>query len=384
MLNAFDSGGDILGAAVLFLFGGWLMLVLRHAFALNARTVLGLYAWHSLWCAAYIAFTFQFGSDSTSYYEVSLNIYEPFRAGTMAVTYLTSFFSTTLGLSFGAVSGAFNIAGAVGLLAFASTMKALRPALAPWTRPLILLLLLLPGASFWSGSIGKDAFSFMAVGLAMWGSLRLPQRWLAMAIAVAALIFVRPHIAAVLLAAIGGAVIVAMRGQIFLRTFLFGITAIAGVLVFKFALAYVGLESASGAADFVEYVEGRQLSNIDGGSSFDLQSMSVPMRLFTYAYRPLLIDASDALGFALSFENLIIAGVSFAALGAFIFGRRSALPLLSWVMIVIYTAATWALLANTTANLGLAARQKWMFLPMLLLFCLSYLRPSARKKPGAA
>lgn len=370
-----SSAWHVISATVTVLLGAVIVYQLSKVFHIRSRVALGLYAWHSLFALAYIYISLTIGADSIGYFEASRNIYELFRPGTLAVTYFTGFFSTTLGMSYLGVFAVFNIIGTVGLIAFAGALAEVEPHLAKWSQRWLPLLLFLPGASFWSAAISKDAFSFFAAGVAVWGVLRPSSRWPAMLLAVAALLLVRPHIAVVMMVALAGALIFGLRSAVIIRVILGFLAAAVGAFMLQFALEYVGLENASGTADFVDYVEQRQNANTEGGSSVDLVGMSVPVRLFTYLFRPLFVDAGNVLGLASSVENLVL--LLIVAIAVFsIFGRkRSVLPNFAWVATLLFSLLTWGVLANTTANLGIATRQKWMFVPLLLVWLLSYLRP---------
>ena len=141
---------------------------------------------------------------------------------------------------------------------------------------------------------------------------------------------------------------------------------IFSVLIFSsgFVQQYVGLEEAS--LDSVSgYVDDRQNFNQGGGSSIDLQSMSYPMQMFTYIFRPLPFDAHSALALFTSIENTILLILFLYVLfknkfrlHSFIEGKNA------WLL--IYASLTCSMLAITTANLGIATRQKWMFMPILI------------------
>src|SRR3546814_10038846 len=51
-----------------------------------------------------------------------------------------------------------------------------------------------------------------------------------------------------------------------------------------------------------------------------------------------------------------------------------------------YCLMTWLILAITTANLGIAVRQKWMFAPLLIYLFISLLArdPQPRRRPAPA
>lgn len=89
------------------------------------------------------------------------------------------------------------------------------------------------------------------------------------------------------------------------------------------------------------------------------------MQMFTYLFRPLPFDAHSALALFTSIENTILLILFLYVLfknkfklHAFVEGKHK------WLL--IYALLTCSMLAITTANLGIATRQKWMFMPILI------------------
>ena len=48
---------------------------------------------------------------------------------------------------------------------------------------------------------------------------------------------------------------------------------------------YIGLSEADELSDVDAYVDKRQNSNLSGGSSLDIASMSLPMQMLSYLFR---------------------------------------------------------------------------------------------------
>ena len=103
-----------------------------------------------------------------------------------------------------------------------------------------------------------------------------------------------------------------------------------------------------------------------GGSSVDISSMNPALRLASYLYRPLPTEASGFSQLAESIDNVILIMLTVIALiaiiraGAFRIFRTYSIP-------ILYGLSCLVLLSQVTANLGLAARQKWMLVPALML-----------------
>jgi hypothetical protein len=133
---------------------------------------------------------------------------------------------------------------------------------------------------------------------------------------------------------------------------------------------YSGLGSDAGASDIESYVENRQSSNMMGGGAVDIASMSLPMQLFTYLFRPLPFEANSIPALAASIDNVVLLALIFVGGASMVKHRRRSKRgnrMFMWV----FSISTWLVLAMTTANLGISVRQKWMFAPMLILLFIS-------------
>src|SRR5690606_14503621 len=145
-----------------------------------------------------------------------------------------------------------------------------------------------------------------------------------------------------------------------------------------FALSYAGLGEAAGADDIMSYVEERQSVNTQGGSSVDIASMSLPLQLFSYLFRPMPYEAGSIFALAASVDNLVLIFLAVAGGVRVIRRRRYQLPgnrAFMW----FYCLLTWLILAITTANLGIAVRQKWMFAPILIYLFISLMGRSRQR-----
>jgi hypothetical protein len=288
-----------------------------------------------------------------------------FELGTYAITYLVSVF-TRFNMSYGNVFLVFNLFGFVGMLGFAAALRSATQGKGRFLQWLAFLLPFLPGLSFWSSAIGKDALTFMGAGLACWAAIEPAKRYPAFIIAFLAFLLGRPHMAGIYLASAALAVIWFSRVSMMKKSMLILLLSPAAVAAVLFGLEYAGLGDAKNTGDVAEYFENRQGQNMEGSSSVDIAGMSIPMRLFTYTFRPLILDAEGILGFAVSLENAVILAMFLVFLGR-LFSHRSTLPRFASGFYIIYVVVASFVLANTTANLGIAIRQKWMFLPMLIL-----------------
>lgn len=371
MLTFADGPWHVFANLAIFLVGLWIALGQKRLFAVPQKRAVVLYLWHSFFCMFYLWYSLNNTADATNYYLYSLDYGAGFKFGTAGIYYLVSLFTQVLHLSYGGVSLLFNIAGYIGLLALASALQSVTANSSRRVRRLSTLILFLPGLSFWSSAVGKDALTFMAAGLATWAALNIKRRVAAFAISVLLFLLPRPHMAGILLLSFTLAMLLSSKMGLYKKAALLAISVPLSIVAVQFGLSYAGLDDATNANNVAEYFETRQGHNIEGGSSVDIASMSIPIRMLTYLFRPLLFDASGFLSLVVSIENLILIFVVVQVV--FRFKRtHSVLDRFEFLFLMLFAAVSWFILANTTANLGIAIRQKIMFLPMLMVLLFSY------------
>ena len=371
-----SSAFQLISAFLIFIAGSFIILGVRKYFDSNLKRVSLLYIWHTILCMVYFWFVFYKGGDAAMYFtEASLyGLNKEFDLGTAGIIYFTSLLVHVLGLSFLGCFLVFNIFGSIGLIAFDSTLKHATQKSSRHLKLLATVIVFLPSVSFWSSALGKDSISFMSACLALWSALNFKKRIILFVIAVLAMLLVRPHIAAAMVAAYALAFIFDQRVSIIQRLFIGSIAIVSSAVVVPLAMQYAGLGDAQNAADIEAYIEQRQGYNLEGGSSVDISSMSLPMQLFTYLFRPLPFEANSIFALAASVDNIIL--LFLFILGAIaIFKKSKPLVESNRAFLWIYAVIVLFILATTTANLGIAMRQKWMFAPILIFLLISVIRP---------
>ncbi|WP_441373515.1 hypothetical protein [Acinetobacter lwoffii] len=319
-----------------------------------------IFLWHSLFALFYFLFTLNNPADAKAYYIRSIFDDTGFYVGTKFIIYLSSLFSRNFDLNYLNVSLIFNIFGVLGLIFLYFSLKKYFKSLS-WCW---YFLLFIPSMSFWSAGLGKDAISFFSVCLFLYTITTNKKIYILLPISFFFMFMVRPHIALMMIVSFILYFILKSKVHILFKLTTLPIIVSGIILASSFVQQYVGLEEAS--IDSVSsYVDQRQGYNQSGGSSIDLQSMSYPMQIFTYIFRPLPFDAHSALALFTSIENTILLFLFIYLLFknkfrlyTFIEGKNT------WLL--IYAFLTCSMLAITTANLGIATRQKWMFMPIFL------------------
>jgi hypothetical protein len=111
------------------------------------------------------------------------------------------------------------------------------------------------------------------------------------------------------------------------------------------------------------------LSRETTGSSVDISSYPLPLKIFTFLFRPLFFDASGILGLVASAENLIlfILTFKFFKLNPFKMFKKGPMLFKNMMIFLIMGSISFSLILG---NLGIMLRQKNMFMPSLIFIIL--------------
>lgn len=324
----------------------------------DLKYIFCLYIWHTAFSVYYWYFSLSNTADATLYYQKAFRLILDLSPGTKFTESVTYIIVRTLNANYLNTTLAFNIFGSLGLIfLYLSIKKYLFAINRYW-----IILLFIPSMSFWSAGLGKDAISFMAVCLFVY-SIVFSNR-ITTAISFITMFMVRPHIAFMMLTSFLIYFISRSKAHILIKILTLPIVLTGSIITLNFVQQYVGLGDVS-LESLENYVDKRQGYNQSGGSSLDISSMSYPLQMFTYIFRPLPFEAHSIVALVTSVENtillLLFLYISFRTkfrVNAFIVGKNL------WLFAYFFLTCT--ILALTTANLGIATRQKWMFMPALL------------------
>lgn len=374
-INLFNQGSDIFLTIAIFLFGIFIINRIANALKTTKRRAFFLYIWHSFFCIVYAYLTITImSSDALFYYKSSSqNILPDFKLGTYAVVYVAAIFTKGLSLSYLGVYLVFNIFGTIGLLAVDASLRHATENKARFVKILALIVILLPSMNFWTGSLGKDSIAYMSTGLLLWASIDFRRRNLLLLFAISCMFFVRPHIGGIMIVAFILSLLISKTLSPFKKVFFFIVSLIGMVTIIPFVLEYVGFGSIiSGelAEDYIKQKQGFNIRGFDGG--IDISSMPFILKMFTYIFRPLPFEAHNFLSFLSSIDNLIILVLFILSLFSVVVSKRKIFSLSDFKenrwFLLFFALGGIAISSLITSNFGISARQKWMFLPILIYF----------------
>jgi hypothetical protein len=226
---------------------------------------------------------------------------------------------------------------------------------------LLKLLLFLPNMHFWTVSLGKGSLIFMGLMLFAY-ALRFPQKRIFALLLGGFLVYmIRPH---VMLFVLVGVMVGVITGKSKLGAGI-KLLILAVSIAFLFAakdsiLSVAKLQDSENVVQDFDQFALEQSGRLEtSGSGVQMSSYPLPLKFFTFWFRPLFVDSPGVLGMFSSAENLI-----YLLLFAKIANRRflrfiTKAPYLVKTSLIIFVLTSFAL-TFVMSNLGIMMRQKSM------------------------
>lgn len=373
-------GGILILIVLSFVAFAWINKIKTLYPIVDRKFLRWLYAYHILLTLAYFAYVSFNPSDSHAYYR-KVSTY--FRGDSWMSFYGTSTtfiewvgypFVHFFGFSYEAMMVLFSFFGFVGFLYFYIFFKEnIRLKHTFFGVNLLVLTFFLPNLHFWSASFGKGSLIFMGIGLFFFGVSKIRRRMLAVIIGGIIIYHVRPHVMLVMLVSTALGFVFSTKGlNLTWRLVFFSAAVGAFFYIFNDVLTLVGIDQDEFVTQGLDL--SRRASELSKATSgVDISEYSLPMKVFTFLFRPLFIDAPGALGIIVSFENVFYLLITLRILTRasgwkflFVGDMLSKIAVFSFCTITV-------VLAQVSGNLGLAMRQKSQIMILLMYVALVYL-----------
>lgn len=356
-------------------------LISSKIFSLPPQRAIVLFIWHTFFSFVYVWYVSEFGGDAIYYYDEAQKDNYSFGHSTRFIIFISTFFYQLANLSFFSMGILFGIFGIIGLLAFDASLRCVTKDAPKKIKLLATLIVFMPSVSFWSSGLGKDSIVFTAINLILWASLNLNKRKLILIFGIVSLFLIRPHIAVLLLLAFSPAILMTKNLNFSTSSIFFFILVVIIIIIIPIGLDVVGFDQDLTLENVMHYLDERKeynWKNWDGG--IDISSMSPPMQIFTYLFRPLPFEARNIFTLLTSLENVFLMYLFVMGLFSKFYGQRvSVSPHLYSSFFWLYSITVLILFSMTTANFGISVRQKWMFLPFLIVLFISYIAERKKK-----
>ena len=331
---------------------------------INKKLILFLIIYRTIICLSYIPIAEYGDLDAFGYYKFADKLHPDFY-NTNFIFNLNYIFKNYLSLSIVSSSLIFTFIGTLGIIFFILNLIKISKNIDTSLKNLCQLVVFLPTLNLWTSCIGKDAITFLCINLLLYAFLKLKPNFLLIILSSLFFILVRPYVGITLVFSL----VIAFTGKMNLpkaTKFILVLLSIGGLLVIN--LIVPDTFKFDNLSNLPEKISFYQIVNATGNNIVDLEKLNFPLKLFTFMFRPLFLDAKGAFAFLMSFENIIY-------LLIFIFPviqiakslKFKKLKLDSLTLVIgIFLGVNWTFFSMTCANLGTANRYKLMFVPGLI------------------
>ncbi len=338
-----------------------------------------LLAYHIFFSMFFTWYILNFGGDSRGYWLMSMEQvvkkgdvtwFSYFGEGTTFILWLCYFPSKVLGLSYLTGNILFGMLGFIGIRYIFVMVADLFPTNHEiFGIPLFPTVFYFLNLHFWSAGVGKDAICFWGIAWFLFAIQKYQSRWWQAAIALFFVYMARPHMGQALLSGAGIAILLGSEVKFGYKIVLSSIAIAGAVYMSSSTLEALRLEEFSFEAmgEFADKKVGNLNTN-NVGSGVNLSSYSWPMKLFTYMFRPLFIDAHNFVAFFSSVENLVYLWLSLFIYRNWTPEAIRDMPLFIKAGMITFIPVTLAFM-NSLSNLGIIMRMKNMTMIYFLLFC---------------
>ncbi len=355
---------------------------------INIRFLNILFYYHILFFLAYYTYALFRPSDSKHYYFVSVTQQDHWKNFFNTGTDFISFFAipfVKLNFSYEALMLTFAWLGYWGFVyAYLLFKENIKAPVKIFGMDFLTMLMFLPNMHFWTASLGKGAVIFLGLMMMTFAIVKPKKRFLTLLTGSFLVYMVRPHVMLFVMTGITigyltGKEKIKLSTKIFIILLMIGFITLAGNKI----LQIVNLENSENLAqDFLEYseIQSQRLSE-SSGSGVDMNNYSLPFKFFTFWFRPLFIDAPNALGLVTSFENLLYLFIFSKVINRSFFKFLRNSPRMVKMSFVTFFLATFAL-TFLMSNLGIIMRQKSqvMYFAFFVIYYYLGIKQQARRK----
>ena len=352
-----------------------------------------IFFWHLFFAYVhhYYSLYYNYASDSYNYYfgtlENSFSSWLSFNllnVGSNFVKNIVYIFHRLISFSYFNVFLLFSMIGYYGVLLLYKNLVKISN---NHYKLIILSLALMPSMNFWTCGISKDLITFFSLNYFLYTTLRRNRiNFFPLVITIFLISLVRPYVALILL--FSYFISLLFKRRKILKDYLMLSTS----LIFSFFL-YLIFETIYGIKinfftlnstynSLIQIIENRQVYNINASSFIDLRSMNFVEKIFAYYFRPFPLEANNLMQILVSIENLYflllfifvsIFSIKFIYRNIFkpevIFRNIN----YKYFVNILYIVMLTILLSQTTANFGIASRQKYMLLPFIYFMIFTFM-----------
>ena len=362
------------------------VVILSNKLKINPLMSFSIFLWHTLFCIIYIFYVYSNKGDATKFFFRSFDEFYITNAfGSKFIITITGLFSNFLSFNYIAVSLIFNLIGSIGVFLLFDVLNKNKLDNKNYFF-ITCIIIFLPSLSFWSSSIGKDSITFLSISLLLWSIYNKENNFFYKYFSLLLLFMARPHYGII------GLSIFILFDIIFKKTtfnvllikiIFIIILALSSPFIFQFLTSYTGYYSVTAETTFsykglLSFIEIRSRYELSA-SFYDVKNYSYILKVFSFLFRPLPFEANNLFQLVVSFENvLIIILILYLSINKFLTKKSTYNS--DYFSLLFFALIYLNILSITTANLGIANRQKWIILPIIFVFLIIILKKNYEKK----
>lgn len=337
-----------------------------------------LFWYHIFFAGVYYVMALSAPSDSVEYYNRPQYAYmqwiDAFIAGTPFIDFIGYPFINYLHFSYEMMMVLFSWFGFWGFVCFYIFFKEhIKYKHTVLGYDFITICMFLPNMHYWTASYGKGSLIFMGLAMATLGISKIKSRKILLILGLFIVYYVRPFIflfmgVAILVGFFTGKQKVPLYQKFIVVTG----SAVALILSYNTIINFVGLDSDNLVQSFDQFSSHRAYELSNANSGVDISNYPLILKLFTFWFRPLFVDAPGFSGLIVSFENVLYLFLGLKLINRNFVSYVAKSPALVKISIVIFLSTSLAL-SQTLSNMGIIIRQKSMVMYYFLFIIIMYM-----------
>jgi hypothetical protein len=344
---------------------------------LKAGLLNQMYWYHMFFGLVYWTYAQFARSDSVSYFRSYIHYKtwsDAFEPGTLFIEWINYPFAKWLGFNYDMMMFFSTWIGFWGFVYFYCFIKEnlrFNPKFEGWDA--ITIFMFLPNMHFWTASLGKGAYIFTGLALLTYGLSWPGRRIPHMLVGGFICYMIRPHILFAVLIGMGVGFVLGKEKVPVYQKYLVALGAIlVSILVYDKLLLFLGYDPNNVLQSFEEEtaLNAQRLSS--SGSGVNMTSYSLPMKLFTFWFRPLFVDSPNLMGIIVSLENVLYIYMFSRILNKDFIRYIKEAPAMVKMSAVVFVSISISM-TFVMSNLGIIIRQKSQIMYFMLFVIVAFL-----------
>lgn len=345
---------------------------------LKAGLLNQLFWYHMFFGLVYYTYALFNRSDSVRYFEIAkdywVNWNDAFAVGTRFVEWLAFPVVQYLNFNFEMTMFFFTWLGFWGFVYFYLVFKEnlrFNPKFQGYDA--ITIFMFLPNMHFWTSSLGKGAVIFCGLGILVYGLSMPGDRKGYIALGGFLVYMIRPHILFGVLIGMGVGYVLGREKIPLYQKYLVALGGIVfSLLFYENIMAYLQIDVDNFWESFEERSDKVSGGLGSAGSAVDMSNYNLAVKLFTFWFRPLFVDAPNVLGIIVSIENVIYFYMFSRILNKDFISYIKTAPAMVQMSGIVFISISISM-TYMMSNLGIIIRQKSQIMYFMLFVVVAFM-----------